>query len=85
MVVLIPSGLVSRTGGSNPPISIYTTRIHIKGRECGMEKYEVNWFRYIGLITISILIEIHLGGTGNFLISFLLFFSAGMISMERME
>ena len=50
-----------------------------------MGKYEVNWFRYIGLITMSILIEIHLGGTGNFLISFLLFFSAGMISMERVE
>lgn len=50
-----------------------------------MDKYEVNWFRYIGLLTMSLLIEIHLGGTGNFLISFLLFFSAGLISMERME
>ena len=50
-----------------------------------MGKYEINWFRYIGLLTMGILIEIHLGGTGNFLISFLLFFSAGMISMERME
>ena len=50
-----------------------------------MGKYEVNWFRYIGLLTMDILIEIHLGGTGHFLTRFLLFFSAGLISMERVE
>ena len=69
--------------GANPNLAIST--IHVEGRECGMDKYEVNWFRYIGLLTMSLLIEIHLGGTGNFLTRFLLFFSAGLISMERVE
>lgn len=50
-----------------------------------MGKYELNLSRYIGLLIVSTLIEIHLGGTGNFLTRFLLFFSAGLISMERME
>ena len=31
MVVLISSGLVSRTGGLNPPVSVYMIRIHIRG------------------------------------------------------
>lgn len=59
--------------------------IHTEGRECGMGKYELNLSRYIGLLIVSFLIEIHLGGMGNFLTRFLLFFSAGLISMERME
>ena len=69
--------------GANPNLAILT--IYVKGRECGMGKYELNLFRYIGLLIVSTLIEIYLGGTGNFLTRFLLFFSAGLISMERVE
>ena len=61
------------------------TTIHVKGRECGMGKYEVNWFRYIGLLIMGFILQIHLSTTGNLLISFLLFFSAGMMSIERMR
>ena len=50
-----------------------------------MGKYEINWFRYLGLFIMSIFLQIHLDVVGNVLISFLLFFSAGMISIERME
>lgn len=50
-----------------------------------MSKYEINWFRYLGLYIISVMLQIHLGVMGNFLISFLFFFSAGMMSIERTE
>ena len=69
--------------GANPNLAILT--IYIKGRERGMSKYETNWFKCLGLYIISAMIQTHLGVMGNFLISFLLFFSAGMISIERTE
>ena len=50
-----------------------------------MSKYEINWFRCLGLYIISVMLQIYLGVMGNFLISFLLFLSAGLISMERMD
>lgn len=48
-----------------------------------MDKYDVNLFKYIGLCIFFILIQFHFKIQVNLFVSFLMYLSLMMISMEK--
>lgn len=48
-----------------------------------MNKYRINWFRYMGLYILANAFQIHFGFRLNFLISFFMYVAFMMLSTDR--